>query len=92
MEQLAQNQEEIQGNELVCMDQEEQRGGIRVKLLVTRKELEILVMEMKKGEKGIEDILVEMGEEREKREKETKLQISWKPKLERIEESHEVIE
>jgi hypothetical protein len=78
MELPAQKQEE-KGNE-VSMEQEQR--GIKVKLLVTRRELELLVMELKKGEKGIEDILVEMGEEREKSEKaKPKLQIGWKPKL-----------
>lgn len=89
MEVLAPRKEEKQGNE-VHMEEEER--GIRVKMLVTKKELEVLVMELKKGEKGIEDILVEMGEERDKREKKAKLQIGWKPKLENIEENNEVIQ
>jgi hypothetical protein len=88
MELPARKEKEKQGDE-VCMEQEQR--GIRVKLLVTKRELDLLVMELKKGEKGIEDILVEMGEERDKREK-AKLQIGWKPKLEKIEESREVIE
>ncbi|KAJ3701140.1 hypothetical protein LUZ61_004845 [Rhynchospora tenuis] len=83
------SEEEREKRDGVCMASEEK--GLRVKLLVTKKELEVLVMELKKGEKGIEDILVEMGEKRDKRKK-AKLQNGWKPKLGKIEESHEVLE
>ncbi|KAJ4818443.1 Protein yibA [Rhynchospora pubera] len=83
------SEEEQQRRDGDCMDSEER--CLRVKLLVTKKELDVLVMELKKGEKGIDDILVEMGEKRDKRKK-AKLQIGWKPKLEKIEESHEVLE
>lgn len=85
MEVLEPRKEEKQGNH-------EEERGIRIKMLVTKRELEVLVMELKKGEKRIEDILVEMGEERDKREKKAKLQIGWKPKLENIEENNEVNE
>lgn len=94
MESLAPKQELQRKEEhnQVYMDSEE-RCAIRVRMLVTRKELEVLVKEQKKGERRLEEILVEMGEERERREKKLHgLQIGWKPELEKIEESREAAE
>ncbi|URD83582.1 hypothetical protein MUK42_02458 [Musa troglodytarum] len=56
-----------------------------LKILLTRKELEWLVLHLKeKGERRLEDVLVEMHREMEKER--GKAQV-WKPTLESIEES-----
>ncbi|XP_017697264.1 uncharacterized protein LOC120111730 [Phoenix dactylifera] len=62
-------------------------GGFKVKILLTRGELEWLMLQMEKGEKTLEDVLMEMG--RERREGAGKAQ-GWKPSLESIIEVPEV--
>ncbi|URD83581.1 hypothetical protein MUK42_02458 [Musa troglodytarum] len=60
-------------------------GSCMLKILLTRKELEWLVLHLKeKGERRLEDVLVEMHREMEKER--GKAQV-WKPTLESIEES-----
>lgn len=60
-------------------------GSCKVKILLTRKELEWLVLHLKeKGEQRLEDVLVEMYREMKKERGRAKV---WKPKLESIEES-----
>ncbi|XP_019704677.1 uncharacterized protein [Elaeis guineensis] len=63
-------------------------GGFKVKILLTRGELEWLMLQMEKGEKRLEDVLMEMGRER-KGEGAGKAQ-GWKPSLESITEVPEV--
>lgn len=63
-------------------------GGFKVKILLTRGELEWLMLQMDKGEKRLEDVLTEMGRER-RREGAGKAQ-GWKPSLESIIEVPEV--
>ncbi|CAL9131746.1 unnamed protein product [Musa acuminata var. zebrina] len=60
-------------------------GSCKVKILLTRKELEWLVLHLKeKGEQRLEDVLSEMHREMEKERGKAKV---WKPTLESIEES-----
>ncbi|RWW45425.1 hypothetical protein BHE74_00048738 [Ensete ventricosum] len=60
-------------------------GSCKVKILLTRKELEWLVLHLKEnGEQRLEDVLVEMQREMEKERGKAKV---WKPALESIEES-----
>ncbi|KAK9275624.1 hypothetical protein L1049_022891 [Liquidambar formosana] len=62
------------------------KGGIRVKVILTKEELEWLMFALKdKGGKSLEDILAEIERGREKVE-------GWKPSLESIKESPEVLE
>ncbi|XP_074558068.1 uncharacterized protein LOC141813966 [Curcuma longa] len=63
-------------------------GGCKVKILLTRKELEWLVLHLKKnGEQKLEDVLMEMEMEKERGKGKGK---GWKPTLESIVEIPEV--
>ncbi|RRT59565.1 hypothetical protein GW17_00029848 [Ensete ventricosum] len=60
----------------------DQAGGCKVKILLTRKELQWLVLRLKeKREQRLEDVLVEMGRKMEKGRGKCK---GWKPTLESI--------
>ena len=59
-------------------------GGLKVRMLLTRGELEWLMAQLKeKGEKKLEDVLAEIGRERERGEGDQRVQV-WKPSLESI--------
>ncbi|KAL3652776.1 hypothetical protein CASFOL_002457 [Castilleja foliolosa] len=62
----------------------EKSGNMRIKIMLTRKELEVLMaqLENKQGKK-VEDVLNEIQKNRDK---------SWKPSLDTITESPEVAE
>ncbi|WOK97193.1 hypothetical protein Cni_G05901 [Canna indica] len=63
----------------------EKEGGCKVKILLTRKELEWLVLHLKeKREQRLEDVLEEMGKLEIRSRKAGK---GWKPSLESIVES-----
>lgn len=65
-------------------------GGCKVKILLTRKELEWLVLHLKKnGEQKLEDVLMEMEMEKERGKGKGKGK-GWKPTLESIVEIPEV--
>ena len=58
-------------------------GGLKVKVLLTRGELEWLMAQLEeKKEKKLEDVLVEIGRERE-REGDQRVRV-WRPSLESI--------
>ncbi|CAL9138650.1 unnamed protein product [Musa acuminata var. zebrina] len=66
----------------------EKEGNCRVKILLTKKELEWLVLRLKeKGEQRLEDVLEEMARELGRERGKAK---GWKPTLESIVESSEV--
>ena len=68
----------------------DQAGGCKVKILLTRKELEWLVLRLReKREQRLEDVLVEMGRELEK---ERGKATGWKPTLESIVEIPETLD
>ncbi|OAY83392.1 hypothetical protein ACMD2_07426 [Ananas comosus] len=71
-------------------------GGFKVKVLLTRGELERLLVEVKKGERRLEEVLLEMGEEREREIIVAKWKSThhegWKPTLESIVECPEASE
>lgn len=55
-----------------------EKGGLKIKILLTREELEWLLLQLKeKGGKGLEEVLVEIERGRGKNE-------GWKPSLESI--------
>ncbi|XP_031280943.1 uncharacterized protein LOC116139406 [Pistacia vera] len=59
-------------------------GGLKVKIVLTKEELQWLMIQLKKNEgKRLEDVLAEIGRERGKVE-------AWKPSLESIMEGPEV--
>ncbi|XP_058203570.1 uncharacterized protein LOC131317903 [Rhododendron vialii] len=62
-------------------------GGIRIKIVLTKEELEWLMFELQKGKNGkkLEDVLGEIEKGRGKI-------VGWKPSLESIVESREVVE
>lgn len=62
-------------------------NGVKVKVLLTRAELEWLMAQLKNGEKKLEEVLTEMGRERG-REKERC--DGWRPSLESIIECPEL--
>lgn len=64
---------------------------VRIKVVLTKEELEWLVFELEnqKNEKSLEDILEEIESSRESYRGKI---VSWKPSLESIKESPEVIE
>lgn len=63
-----------------------ENGGIRIKLVLTKEELEWLMIQLKgKNGKNLEDVLGEIEKGRGKTE-------GWKPSLESIMESPEVVE
>ncbi|XP_008781539.1 uncharacterized protein LOC103701301 [Phoenix dactylifera] len=64
-------------------------GGFKVKVLLTRGELQRLMLQLEKEETRLEDVLMEMGRERRRREGAGKAQ-GWKPSLESIMEVPEV--
>ncbi|KAL5719202.1 hypothetical protein ACHQM5_012013 [Ranunculus cassubicifolius] len=72
-------------------EKEEKEGGIRVKIVLRKDELELLMFQLnEKGGKGLEDVLREIEKSREKLEEdEVKY---WKPSLESIMEGPEVHE
>ncbi|KAH7513750.1 uncharacterized protein LOC107430133 [Ziziphus jujuba] len=62
------------------------KNSMRVKIVVTKEELEWLMLQLKnKGGKSLEDVLEEIERSREKAE-------GWKPSLESIMECPEVVE
>lgn len=64
----------------------ENGGGIRIKIVLTKEELEWLMLELKGGNgKKLEDVLGEIENGRGKT-------VGWKPSLESIVESPEVVE
>jgi hypothetical protein len=65
-------------------------NGVKVKVLLTRAELEWLMAQLKNGEKKLEEVLAEMGKERE-REREKGRCDGWKPSLESIVELPELL-
>ncbi|XP_072983458.1 uncharacterized protein [Typha latifolia] len=70
------------GGDLVAKE-----GGFKVKILLTRGELEWLVVQLKKGERRLEDVLMEMGKEVNRDKSKA---LGWKPSLESIVEGSEV--
>lgn len=63
-------------------------GGSKVKILLTRSELEWLMMQLKEnGERKLDDVLLEIGRQREREEEREQV---WKPTLESIMEVPEV--
>ncbi|RWW02906.1 hypothetical protein GW17_00033986 [Ensete ventricosum] len=66
----------------------EKEGSCKVKILLTKKELEWLVLHLKeKGEQRLEDVLEEMARELGRERGKAK---GWQPTLESIVESSEV--
>lgn len=63
-------------------------NGVKVKVLLTRGELEWLMAQLKNGEKKLEEVLAEMGREREKEKGRCD---GWKPSLESIVEYPELL-
>ncbi|KAF3333236.1 hypothetical protein FCM35_KLT00927 [Carex littledalei] len=63
-------------------------NGVKVKVLLTRGELEWLMAQLKNGEKKLEEVLAEMGREREREKGRCD---GWKPSLERIVEYPELL-
>ncbi|KAJ0041175.1 hypothetical protein Pint_28647 [Pistacia integerrima] len=62
------------------------KGFVKVKIVLTKEELQWLMIQLKKNEgKRLEDVLAEIGRERGKVE-------AWKPSLESIMEGPEVLE
>ncbi|XP_019707258.1 uncharacterized protein [Elaeis guineensis] len=64
-------------------------GGLKVKVLLTRGELQWLMLQLEEEEKRLEDVLMEMDRERRRREGAGRAQ-GWKPSLESIMEVPEV--
>lgn len=64
-------------------------GGFKVKVLLTRGELRWLMLQLEEEEKRLEDVLMEMGRERWRREGAGRAG-GWKPSLECIMEVTEV--
>jgi hypothetical protein len=63
-------------------------NGVKVKVLLTRAELEWLMAQLKNGEKKLEEVLAEMGREREIGKGRCD---GWKPSLESIVELPELL-
>ncbi|KAJ1690922.1 hypothetical protein LUZ63_015077 [Rhynchospora breviuscula] len=63
-------------------------NGVKVKVLLTRAELEWLMAQLKNGEKKLEEVLAEMGREREREKGRCD---GWKPSLESIVEIPELL-
>ncbi|KAJ3692135.1 hypothetical protein LUZ60_012485 [Juncus effusus] len=63
-------------------------NGVKVKVLLTRAELEWLMAELKSGEKKLQEVLAEMSKERER---ENGRFDGWKPSLESIVECPEML-
>ncbi|KAF3333272.1 hypothetical protein FCM35_KLT00963 [Carex littledalei] len=63
-------------------------NGVKVKVLLTRGELEWLMAQLKNGEKKLEEVLAEMGRERERGKGRCD---GWKPALESIVECPELL-
>lgn len=89
-EEIQQQTEQKKQEERAAAEQEQEKGGFvkqgsfRMKLLLTREELEWLLFQLKeKGGKRLEDVLVEMESVKERNE-------GWKPSLESIMESPEI--
>ncbi|KAK1301872.1 hypothetical protein QJS10_CPB12g01101 [Acorus calamus] len=70
-------------------DYDEKVGGFKVKIVLTKAELDWLMfeLEMKEGGRSLEEVLDEIERERER---ERVKSPSWKPSLERIMECPEV--
>ncbi|KAL1828117.1 uncharacterized protein LOC108208411 [Daucus carota subsp. sativus] len=70
---------------------EEATTKVRIKVVLSKEELEWLVLELENGknEKSLEDILEEIESSRESYRGKI---VSWKPSLESIKESPEVVE
>ncbi|XXG42381.1 hypothetical protein AAC387_Pa01g2677 [Persea americana] len=89
-EEEIQQQREQKQEERAAAEQEQEKGGFvkagsfRMKLLLTKEELEWLLFQLKeKGGKRLEDVLVEMESGKGRNE-------GWKPSLESITESPEI--
>ncbi|OAY70981.1 hypothetical protein ACMD2_04812 [Ananas comosus] len=71
----------------------EKESGCKVKILLTKRELQWLVLQMKSGERRVEDVLVELSEERERDKGSTnhyKAHEGWRPSLDSIMECPEI--
>ena len=66
--------------------QSERRSLMKVKVVLTRGELEWLQLQLKgKGEKRLEDVMEEINRRRERRRKG---KLAWRPSLESITETY----
>ncbi|PIN13786.1 hypothetical protein CDL12_13587 [Handroanthus impetiginosus] len=75
--------------EIIKPQEEEKSGNMRIKIVLTKEELEWLMFELKNREgKRLEDLLVEI---QRNREKSTNV-ANWKPSLDSIVEGPEDIE
>lgn len=77
------------------MEEKEKKGGMRIKVVLRKEELEWLTEQIKeKGGKGLEELLEEIERgRREKLENYCSIQyssVSWKPSLESIMECPEI--
>ncbi|EXB54050.1 hypothetical protein L484_001388 [Morus notabilis] len=78
---------EINGGPFVKESSLGEKGKLRVKIVVTKEELEWLMVQLNnKGGKSLEDVLGEIERGR------AKVEVSWKPSLESIMECPEVVE
>ncbi|XP_042505665.1 uncharacterized protein LOC122082270 [Macadamia integrifolia] len=85
-QQQQQQQHEAEGRGGFIEEEGVGKGGLRVKIVLTKEELEWLMFQLKdKGRKCLEDLLEELEKGRGRTE-------AWKPSLESIMESPEVHE
>ena len=96
-----QHEEDDYGMEQECVQEQEwegefnkersndHKGGVQVKIMLTKEELEWLMFQLKGNEgKKLEDVLQEIEKERVR----GKINGAWKPSLESIKESPEGLE
>ena len=81
--QVLQEEEE---EEEVC---ETAAAGLKVKVVLTRAELEWLMAQLKTGERRLEDVLHQMGSARADKHQQPPPRDGWRPRLESILECHE---
>ncbi|KAL5541299.1 hypothetical protein UlMin_042521 [Ulmus minor] len=85
-EKMQKQEEEIERESGFVKETNLGKGSIRVKIVLTKEELEWLMLQLKnKGGKSLEDVLAEIERSRAKME-------GWKPSLESIMECPEVTE